>query len=119
MSSQKFPAATRTATFVGDDNKKVAGGHGCKAVLNLTAVPGTDTVTVVIEGKDSVSGVYYPILTGAAQAAAGAFVLTVFPGVAVTANVSASDVLPDTYRARVVHSAGSSFTYSLSIDELQ
>jgi hypothetical protein len=31
----------------------------------------------------------------------------------VTANVSAADLLPDTYRVRVVHSAGSNFTYSV------
>lgn len=119
MSNQSFASAARVATFVGDDNKKVPGNKGCKAVLSLTAVPGVDTVTVVIEGKDRISGSYYAILTGAAQVATGVFVLTVYPGIAVTANVSASDVLPDTYRARVVHSAGTSFTYSLSIDELQ
>lgn len=119
MSNQSFASAARVATFVGDDNKKVPGTKGCKAVLNLTVVPGVDTVQVVIEGKDRVSGVYYAVLTGATQVATGTFVFTVYPGVTVAANVSLSDVLPDTYRVRVVHSAGTSFTYSLSVDELQ
>lgn len=118
MSNQSYASAVRSATFVGDDNRKVPGSRGCKVTLNLTAVPGTDTVQPIIEGKDRVSGAYYPILTGAAQVATGVYVLTVLPGAAVTANVSASDALPDTYRVRVVHSAGSNFTYSLSVDEL-
>ena len=119
MSNQSFVSAIRNATFVGDDNKKVSGNHGCKVVLNLTAVPGVDTVQPIIEGKDRISGAYYTILQGAAQPTAGTYVLTVLPGIAVTANASASDSLPDTYRVRVVHSAASNFTYSVSIDELQ
>lgn len=118
MSNQSYASAVRAATFVGDDNRKVPGNRGCKAVLNVTAVPGVDTVQLVIEGKDPVSGVYYTILQAAARAANGTDVLTVNPGNASTANVSAPDALPDTYRARVVHSAGTNFTYSLSIIEL-
>lgn len=118
MSNQSFPSAVRAATLVGDDNRKVPGNHGLKAILNVTAVPGTDTVQLVIEGKDPVSGAYFTILSAAARVATGTDVLTIQPGGAVTANVSANDSVPDTYRARVVHSAGSSFTYSVSITEL-
>lgn len=119
MSNQSYASAVRSATFVGDDNRKVPGNHGVKAVLDVTAVPGVDTVQLVIEGKDATSGKYYTILQAAARVATGTDVLTVYPGNAVTANVSASDVLPDVYRARVVHSAGTNFTYSLSLVELQ
>jgi hypothetical protein len=119
MSNQAFPSAVRAATLVGDDNKKVSGNHGCIAILNCTAVPSVDTVTLIIEGKDPVSGVYYTVLSAAARVATGMDVLRVLPGIAVVANAAASDSLPDTYRARVVHSAGTNFTYSLSITELQ
>jgi hypothetical protein len=119
MSNQIYQSATRSATLVGDDNKKNPGNHGCIAVLNVTAVPGVDTVTLIIEGKDPASGTYYPVLTAAARVASGQDVLQVQPGGAVTANVSANASLPDTYRARVIHSAGTAFTYSLSITELQ
>lgn len=119
MSNQTYPSAVRSATLVGDDNKKVSGNHGCIAILNVTAVPGVDTVTLIIEGKDPVSGTYYTILSAAARVATGIDTLRVLPGIAVTANQSASDSLPDTYRVRVVHSAGSNFTYSLSVTELQ
>lgn len=118
MSNQSYASAVRSATFVGDDNRKVPGNHGCIAVLNVTAVPGIDTVTLVIEGKDPVSGVYSTVLQAAARIATGTDVLQVQPGGAVTANVSANASLPDVYRVRVVHSAASNFTYSLSVTEL-
>jgi len=118
MSNQNFISAASVATFVGDDNRKVPGSVGLKAVLDVTAVPGVDTVQLVIEGKDSQSGAYYTILAAVARSGVGRDVLTVHHGITVAANVSASDVLPDVYRARVVHSAGTSFTYSLGIVEI-
>ena len=119
MSNQSFVSAVRSATFIGDDNNKVAGSHGCKVILDITSVPGTDTVQLVIEGKDKLSGKYWTVLQSATQVATATVVLTVLPGIAVTANVSASDSLPDVYRIRVVHSAASNFTYSVSVVELQ
>lgn len=118
MSNQSYASAVRTATLVGDDNKKVPGNRGVKAILDVTAVPGVDTVQLVIENKDPVSGKYVQALAAAARVATGTDTLTVYPGIAVSANVSASDSLADTYRIRVVHSAGSSFTYSVSVTEL-
>lgn len=118
MSNQSYASAVRSATFVGDDNKKVPGNHGCLVILNVTAVPGVDTVTLSIEGKDPVSGVYYTVLAAAARSATGQDVLQVQPGGAVTANVSANASVPDTYRVKVTHSAGSAFTYSVSVTEL-
>lgn len=118
MSIQKFPSAVRSATFIGDDNAKQIGNIGCKVHFNVSAVPGVATVQMVIEGKDLISGLYYTILQGAAQVGTGLFTYTVYPGVAVTANVSASDTLPDIYRIRVVHSAGTAFTYSVHVVEM-
>lgn len=119
MSNQKYPSAVHTATFVGDDNRKVPGSIGCKVTLAVTVVPGVDTVQAVIEGKDEVSGTYYAILSSVAGAGLGAVVLTVHPGVTPAANVAVADALPDVYRVRVVHSAGSSFTYSVGVVETQ
>jgi hypothetical protein len=109
----------RAATLVGDDNKKVPGSSGVKAVLDVTVAPGVDTVQLVLEGKDPVSGKYVQLLAAAARVAAGTDTLTVYPGIAVAANVSANDIIPDDYRFRVVHSAGSNFTYSVRLTELQ
>ena len=117
MSNQSFASAVRAATFVGDDNKKVPGARGVVVMLNVTAVPGIDTVTLTIEGKDPVSGVYATLLTAAPRVTAGTDVLNVGPGVVVTALLSANAQLPDVYRVRVIHSAGTSFTYSVSAVE--
>jgi hypothetical protein len=118
MSNQAFASAVRAATLTGDDNKKVPGANGVKATISVTAVPGVDTVQLVIETKDRVSGTYKQLLAAAARAGAGVDVLTVYPGIAVTANVSASDSIDDTYRIRVIHSAASNFTYSVGVTEL-
>lgn len=118
MSNQSFASAVRAATLVGDDNKKVPGNRGVKAVLDVTAVPGVDTVQLVIENKDPVSGKYVAVLSAVARAGAGTDTLTVYPGGAVAANVSANDEIADVYRARVVHSAGTNFTYSVGLTEL-
>lgn len=56
------------------------------------------TMTVKIRGKDPVSGSYFDVLASTSLTASGFTVLTVYPGIAVTANVSASDVLPRTWR---------------------
>jgi hypothetical protein len=118
VSNQSFASAVRNATLVGADNKKVPGSNGVKAVLDVTAVPGVDTVQLVIENKDPVSGKYVQVLAAAARAGAGTDTLTVYPGGKVTANVSENDEIADNYRVRVVHSAGTNFTYSVSVTEL-
>lgn len=118
MSNQGYASAVHAATFVGDDNKKVPGNRGIKVVLDVTAVPTVDTVQLVVENKDPVSGKYVQVLAAAARVAVGTDTLTVYPGIAVSANVSASDAIADTYRVRVVHSAATNFTYSISVTEL-
>lgn len=118
MSNQKFASAVRSATFVGDDNTKSPGSKGVKVTLDVTAVPGVDTTQLVIEHKDPLSGKYVTVLAETASAITRTAVLTVYPGITATANVSASDVLGDVYRVRVVHSAGTNFTYSIGVAEI-
>jgi hypothetical protein len=79
--------------------------RGLKLVIDITAISGTSpTLTVTVQGKDPVSGKYYTILASAALAAVATTVLTVYPGAPATANVSANDVLPSTWR--VISSIG-------------
>jgi hypothetical protein len=74
-------------------------GRGLKLVIDVTAISGTSaTLTVTIQGKDPVSGKYFNILVSAGLTATGTTVLTVYPGAAVSANVSANDILPKTWR---------------------
>jgi predicted Zn-dependent protease with MMP-like domain len=118
MSNQKFQSAVRAATFAGDDNVRSPGNRGILAVLDVTGVPGVDTVQLVVERKFALSGKYVQVLAAAARAGAGTDVLTVYPGAIAVANVTANDVMSDIYRVRVVHSAATNFTYSVEVIEL-
>jgi hypothetical protein len=102
-------AATTTQTSADQVNN---GGCGVKVVLVTTAI-GTGNITLEIDGKDTASGNYYAILTGAAVSSNTTNVYTVYPGVAVTANVSASDVLPKTWRVKVTANSSNPTTYTV------
>lgn len=78
-------------------------GMGIKLVIDITAITGTSpTLTVTLQGKDTASGKYYNMLASAALSAVGTTVLTLFPGAAVSANVSANDILPRNFRVQAV-----------------
>lgn len=72
---------------------------GVKVVVVITGTPGgtTPTLVVTIRGRDPLSGASYTILASATLNAAGTTVLTVYPGLTASANVSANDVLPATW----------------------
>lgn len=106
-------SSVRAAT-TNSANQNNYGNKGLHLVVDITAVPGVDTVTPKIQGYDPVSGKYYDILVGAATAITGTTVLKVYPGITAAGNVSVSDILPLTWRVVMTHSAGTDFTYSVS-----
>jgi hypothetical protein len=91
------------------------GGRGIKLGLYVSAITGTSpTITITIQGYESVSGQYFTILTSAAITATGLYVLTVYPGIAAAANVSANDVLPRSWRlSTTIGGTGPSVTYTV------
>jgi|SRR5687767_7372946 len=92
----------------------ITSGHkGGHIVIDMTAVPGVETVTFTVQGKDPLSGKYYTILASTAISATGTTVLKVFPGATAAANAAANDILPETWRVACTHSASGSFTYSV------
>jgi hypothetical protein len=106
-------SAARTAVI--DTSPILNYNHrGVKVGINITAA-GTGTLTFTIKGLESIGGAYYTMLASAAQSGTGLVILTVYPGVAAVANVSANDVLPKTFRVEVTGSDGSSWTYSISV----
>lgn len=105
-------SAVRSASLNSADLKNYA-GRGVTLTVDVTAVPGTDTVTFTLQGKDPASGKYYTILASAAVSTTGTFQLRVYPGLTAAANLTASDVLPLDWRVAVSHSAGTNFTYSV------
>ena len=78
-------------------------GRGVQVGINVTALTGTGpTVTVTLQGKDYASSAYYTLLASAAIAATGFTLLTLYPGAPSTANASAPQVLPATWRVSAV-----------------
>jgi len=97
LPSQVFPSgATNGSKFL------AVGAKGVRFHLDATAVSGTSpSLTVKIQVYNPVADSYQD-LAGAAFAAATAAStqnLTVYPGIAETANVSVSDVISQAYRA--------------------
>lgn len=107
-----LPAAVRNASTNSADQVNF-NARGLHVVFDITAVPGVDTVTITIEGKDALSGKYYPILIGAATPAVGTKVLRVYPALTVVANLTENDILPRDWRVTVTHSGAGAFTYSV------
>lgn len=112
-----YPAVARTASSNSADIFRTL-ERGASFIVVMSAVPGVDTVTFTVQGKDSL-GNYYTILASTAIVGNGTTVLTVCPGCAATANVSANTVLPDVYRIITTHSSGTSFTYSVTLNTTQ
>lgn len=95
--------AAQAAGTVTSADQTNSGARGLKLVIDITAITGTSpTLIVTIQGKDPASGKYYTILASAALAAVATTVLTVYPSQAVSANVSANDILPRTFRVSAV-----------------
>jgi len=89
-------------------------GKGGHFIIDITAVTAAQTVTFTVEGKDVISGNYYPILISTALSAVSTNTLKIYPGIIASPNLSASDILPRIYRVSVAHSGGGNFTYSVS-----
>lgn len=117
ISKTVFTSAVRTASGNSAD-QDVSPYLGCLVFINMTAVPGVDTVIFTLEGKDELSGTYYTIIASAALVATGMVVLRVFPGLVAAANTFVNDVLPRTIRVRTTHSAASSFTYTVAVQPM-
>ena len=95
------------------------GWRGGIFTIKATAVGGGgDTIQLRVQGKDGLSGEYYDILTDGTFSSTSTRTVVVYP--------SADDLdgqfhdkndvpLPRTFRVRVVHSSGSSFTYSVGV----
>lgn len=100
--SSLFPASAQVpGTYASTDQKNWL-HKGIQLVIDITANGGTGTLTVTIEGRDPVTGKYYTLLASSALAAVATTTLTVYPSVAATANVSAPNVLPTTWRVKGV-----------------
>jgi hypothetical protein len=108
---------TATAITATQNTADLSNGafRGIKVVFDVTAVVAVGSVTITIQGKDQASGKYYTLLAGAAVTTATTNVYTVYPGLPATANVSANDVLPKTFRILATFNSGTSSTYTVGV----
>ena len=112
-------SAVRTATNNNDLVNNNA--RGAIVTLDITVVPGTDTVTPSWTYKDPASGKFLALgAAGSAQVGTGTFRYLIYPAVAANASFTAviAANIPRTWRVTITHSAGSNFTYSLGVQYL-
>ena len=92
---------------------------GIIAYLNVTVVPGVETLQLVLEEQDPVSGVWSTVAATLVTTVTGMVRLKVKQAIAAiaasTTQVQVQDTLPAIWRVRVVHSAAGSWTYSIGI----
>lgn len=112
MDAVLLASAARTITTASADQTNY-NGSGVIVVLDMSVI-GTGSVTLTIQGKDSISGNYYTLLAGAAVVGNSTNAYTVYPAAPATANVSANAPLPRTWRINVVANNANSATYSVS-----
>lgn len=101
MANQNVTAMILSAASASVDGTDIdnLSGSGGVVVIDITAITGTTpTATFTVEGKDPLSGQYYPILVSSALSATGTTVLRIFPNLTASANAVANDVLPRTFR---------------------
>lgn len=109
-----LPSAARTATPTDTYEYELPGhARGLHLIIDATAVTSTPAVTVTVAGVDRVSGKTYTLLASTAIATAVTTVLKIGPGLPVSANVSANDLLPSVIRISVSHGNANSITYSI------
>ena len=108
-------SAARTGTTQSADIVNY-NGRGVHVFLNITVVPGVDTVSVSVLAKDPVSGAYKTVLLSPPVGVAGSFHYQVYPGVTDAGAVVESEqglALARTFAIRINHSGAGSFTYSV------
>ena len=106
------PSAQRTASF--DVPIVNPDAWGIQVPIDITANPGgLGSITVTIQGVDKTSGKKYTLLASAALTAVATTVLRVAPGLAVAANLTASDMLPHDVNINITHNNANPITYSI------
>ncbi len=104
-------ARTATTETVDQDNFNWRGMH---AILNVTSITGSPSITFRLQGKDETLNVYYDLLVSSAIATPGVNVFKLYPGIAPIANNAASDILPRIWRIQIEHANSDSITYGVS-----
>ncbi len=110
-------SAVRSATTNGPDQTNF-NAKGIAVFFDIAVVPGTDTVQLVVQGKDPATGAYVDFFVDAAQVAVAKRTVIIYPNAGAAADgVDATRAypIPRTFRIRIVHVGVGSFTYSVGM----
>lgn len=107
-----LPSAARTTTQTSADIPTFQASN-IQVVLDVTNVAASPSVTVTINGKDSASGKYFLLLSGAAVVTAVTNRYKVGPFIGAAANVAAQDYLPRVIQIVVTANNANAATYSV------
>lgn len=117
-----FSSAARISTTTSADFA-AKGFRGMRVFLDITAAAGTSpTLDVKVQVYDSLTSSYQdlPGASFAQKVGVGNALLTIYPGIAETANESVSDVIGSQYRVvATVGGTDPSFTFSVNASYLR
>lgn len=103
-------SSTQGSSIIRNHNHR--GGH---FFIEVTDIETDATITPLIQGIDLDSGETYEILIGSIISAVGVYVLKVYPGIGQIPNGSASDILPNAFKLRLVYGGTDDITYSSTV----
>lgn len=112
-----LPSLSRTTTQTSADLANLLGTN-LVVILDMTIV-GTGSVTVTINGKDSASGKYYNLLTGAAITTNSTNRYIVGSNATAVANSAAKDYLPPVFQIVVTANNANTATYTVGYQLLR
>lgn len=111
---QSYPSAVRNASFVGDAFD-IGALTTLIASIDVTAVPGVQTVTLSVE-HEIAGGTFVPLGATAARDLVGRDELQIGPDLIAVANSRINALVGRRVRLRVTHSGAANFTYSLRLE---
>ncbi len=110
-------SAIRDATTNAADQTNY-NAKGIIVFFDITVVPGTDTVQLVVQGKDPASGDYIDLLVDSTQVAVAKRTVVIYPNAYAAADgvdVTRTYPIPRTFRIRIAHVGTGNFTYSVGM----
>lgn len=108
--AQTFPVPSPSNGYPAFKN---AAWRGIKVVIDVTAGTSGFSITPTISGYDKTSGKTWTLLAGAAITGASTVILTVYPALTAVTNVTANDVLPESFEVSMAVADAKSVTYSI------
>jgi hypothetical protein len=113
-----LPSQARTATTNSATQSNTAAAtfipRGAHFILDVTAISLTPSIILSIQGfEGSEAAKFYDLLVSLPITTTGTYVYKIYPGIIALPNASASDLIPDQWRATTTHANADSMTYSL------